>query len=73
MVGKKHADDPYEQVLGVDWSLYAYAPSATSVLQHATPAIDLSDLSPGKVVPTHPISLSVSVRAFLYIVGANAV
>lgn len=73
VVGKKHPGDPYEQVLGADWAMYAWAPAETSVLQHATPAIDLSDLSPGKVVPTDPASLSVDVRAFLYVNGDTAV
>lgn len=73
LVGKKHPGDPYEQVLGVDWALYAIAPTESSVGQHATPAIDLSDLSPGKVLPTDPVSLSVNVRPFLYVNGDNAV
>jgi len=72
-VGKKHPDDPYEQVLGPDWTLYAWAPGASEVAEHATPAIDLEDLSPGKVVPTDPVSLSVDVRAFLYVNGDTAV
>ena len=67
VVGRKHPDSPYEEVLGVDWVMYATAPTETVVRQHATPAIDLSDLSPGKVVPTVAASLSVDVRAFLYI------
>jgi hypothetical protein len=73
VVGKKHPDDPFEQVLGVDWALYAWSPSASNVNQHTTPAIDLSHLSPGKVVPTDPASLLVSVRAFLYVNGDSAV
>jgi len=73
VVGKRHPGDAYEQVLGVDWAMYAWAPTDSTVNQHATPAIDLSDLSPGKVVPTDPVSLSVDVRAFLYVNGDNAV
>jgi len=73
VVGKRHPGNAYEEVLGVDWVMYATAPTETSVLQHATPAIDLSDLSPGKVVPTDPASLSVDVRAFLYVNGDSAV
>jgi len=73
VVGRKYPDDPYEQVLGADWTMYAWAPSESTVNQYATPAIDLSDLSPGMVVPTDPISLSVDVRAFLYINDDTAV
>jgi len=73
VVGRKHADDPYEQVLGIDWAMYAYTPAASTVTLYATPAIDLNDLSPGKVVPTVPASLSVDVRAFLYVNGEVAV
>jgi len=73
VVDKRHPGDAYEQVLAVDWVMYATAPTESSVTQHDTPAIDLSDLSPGKVVPTDPASLSVDVRAFLYVNGDSAV
>jgi len=73
VVGKKHPNDPYEQVLGADWAMYAWSPAASTVTDHATPAVDLNDLSPGKVVPTDPTSLSVNVRAFLYVNGDVAV
>ena len=67
VVGKRHPDDAFEQVLDVDWTMYASAPTSSSVTQHGTPAVDLSDLSPGMVVATDPVSLSVNVRAFLYV------
>jgi hypothetical protein len=73
VVGRKHPNDPYEQVLGVDWALYAWSPSASNVSQHTTPSIDLSHLAPGKVVPTDPASLLVDVRAFLFVNGDDAV
>ena len=73
VVGKLHPGDPYEQVLGVDWTMYANLPTSSAVTQHATPAIDLSNLSPGKVVPTDPATLSVAVRAFLYVNADAAV
>lgn len=73
VVGKRHPGDAYEQVLGVDWVMYATAPTEAEVGQHATPAIDLNDLSPGRVVPTDPASLAVDVRAFLYVNGDSAV
>jgi hypothetical protein len=73
VVGKKHPNDPYEQVLGADWAMYAWSPATSTVTDHATPAVDLNDLSPGKVVPTDPTSLSVNVRAFLYVNGDAAV
>jgi hypothetical protein len=73
VVGKKHPEDPFEQVLGVDWTMYAWSPAASSVSAHATQVITLNDLAPGKVVPTDPVSLSVDVRAFLYVDSDTAV
>ena len=65
-VGRKYPDDPFEQVLGVDWDMYAHSPTQSSVDYWATPAITVEDLAPGKVMPTDPLSLSVDVRSFLY-------
>lgn len=73
VVGRKHPDDPFVQVLDKDWTLYAYTPSQSTVTQHGTEVITLEDLAPGKVVVTDPVSLSVDVRAFLYVNGSNAV
>jgi len=73
VVGRKHPQDPYEQVLGVDWAMYAWEPAASTVADHATQVITLNDLSMGKVVPTDPASLSVDVRAFLYVNGDTQV
>jgi len=72
-VGKKYVDSSYEEVLGIDWDLYAWSPSASNVRTHATQVVDVDTLSPGRVCPTDPVSLSVGVRAFLYINGDTAV
>jgi len=68
-VGRRYPSDSFEQVLGADWDMYAYAPTASVVAQYATDVITLGDLAPGKVVQTDPTSLAVDVRGFLY---ANA-
>jgi len=73
LVGRKYPEDSYEQVLDVDWTMYAWSPTTAEVAQHATPAVDLSDLSPGRVIPTDPASLLVNVRSFLYVDGLDAV
>lgn len=73
VVGRKNPDDPFEQVLGVDWSLYAWAPSSATVIQHGTQVITLNDLASGRVTVTDPTSLSVDVRPFLYVNGTRAV
>jgi len=73
IVGKRYPGDAYEQVLNVDWEMYTQTPADSAVRQHATPATDLDDLSPGKVMPTDPVSLSVDARAFLYVNDDTAV
>jgi hypothetical protein len=72
-VGKRFPDDPFEQVLGVDWSLYAYAPTQSTVTQHGTQVITLNDLAEGRVTVTNPVSLAVDVRGLLYVNGSSAV
>jgi len=85
-VGKKYPDDEYEQVLGVYWDQYIldagldtidqYAGGEPHGDKHAGKAndpvpVDLNNLSPGKVVPTSPASLSVDVQQFIYVTGCD--
>jgi hypothetical protein len=72
-VGKKYPDDPFVQVLGIDWSMYAYAPTQSTVTQHGTQVITLNDLAEGRVTVTNPTSLAVDVRGLLYVNGTRAV
>jgi hypothetical protein len=73
VVGRKYPGDPFEQVLGEDWTLYAWSPSQNTTDTHSTQVITLNDMAPGKVVPTNPVSLSVDTRGFLYVNGSRAV
>jgi hypothetical protein len=73
VVGRKYPGDPFEQVLGEDWSLYAWSPSQSTATSHATQVITMNDMAPGKVTPTDPVSLAVNVRGFLYVNGSRAV
>jgi hypothetical protein len=72
-VGREHPTDPFEQVLGPDWTMYAYAPTQSTVTQHGTQVITLSDMAEGRVTVTDPVSLAVDVRALLYVNGSRAV
>lgn len=72
-VGRKYPSDPFEQVLGEDWDLYAYTPTQSTVDQHGTQVITLADMAMGRVTPTDPVSLAVDVRGFLYVNGTEAV
>jgi len=51
-VGKKYPSDPFDQVLEVDWTMYAWAPTASTVTQHGTQVITLNDLAEGRVTAT---------------------
>jgi len=85
LVGKRHPDDGYEQILQVDWALYSLSPSETDIDQFTTPPhggnhagkaadpvpVDMNNLEPGKVVPTSPASLEVTVQPFIFTVGTD--
>ena len=79
LVGKRDPGDEYEQILFVAWNWYVNPTQATMDQYASAPhgvthagknndpsPIDLNNLSPGKVVPTDPASLSVVIQEFLY-------
>jgi len=87
LVGKRDPGDEYEQILYVAWNFYVN-PSQSTMDQYSTehphgvtharknsdPApIDLNNLSPGKVVPTDPASLNVTIQEFLYVDGCEVI
>jgi len=86
VVGKWHPEDDYEQVLGVYWGPYSMdVTDATSALYRVPPHgeshhgtygsdpawIDYANLTFGRVTPTDPYSMLVTVESFVYSYGVQ--
>jgi len=86
IIGKWHPEDDYEQVLGVYWGPYSMGMSDYQYAFHKVPIhgdthhgnygsdpayIDYANLVMGRVAPTNPDSLFVTVESFVWADGAE--